>query len=180
MEKLEILIVEDKKNHLADAKEFFSERENIVNVAYATNLQEAENQLNQTNYGAVISDIFFPTGLNKKENQIKVNGLYQRLKEVINELKEEASNYLGYVNAPKEWLEGRTEAPCGIYVVEKAKEKKIPVVFNTDAFHHSDFLESVFRWAKLNEIGFVDVMGEGNPKEWKKAYVNCIAEIENI
>jgi CheY-like chemotaxis protein len=62
IQKLEILVIEDKEQHLTDAREYFATKDDEVAVTYVTTLEEAEEALAVKRFDAIISDVFFPTG----------------------------------------------------------------------------------------------------------------------
>lgn len=68
---LEILVIEDKENHIADVKNMLEKRQEAgvkINVTYVDNLEEAHELMQKVD--GVISDIFFPTKKNgTPENQ---------------------------------------------------------------------------------------------------------------
>lgn len=59
MNKIEVLIVEDREENRKAAKEYFDTRDD-VNVDFATNYNEAIEKLEKNLYAAVILDIEFP------------------------------------------------------------------------------------------------------------------------
>jgi CheY-like chemotaxis protein len=183
-EKLEILIVEDKESHLADAKEFFGkvkgEAEAEIGVAYASTLEEAEEFLDAKHYDAIISDIFFPTGKTGQENDALIAGLEKCLNKYANSWK--------YADAMKNWVEGNIPPPSGVYIAKKAVAEKIPCVFNTDTHHHGSATEPINRWSGSEECeimiidseNYKDMEGQSPRKNWKKAYAALAAMLEGM
>lgn len=75
MAKLEVLVVEDKQHHIADAQAFFATKADEVTVTYASTLQQAEEALAAKRFDGVITDVFFPTGYTDSRKQEKADGL---------------------------------------------------------------------------------------------------------
>ncbi len=72
-----LLLIEDNKKHLQDARQLLEERVAsgaIAGVDYAATFDEAMRYLTTTKYSGIMSDIFFPTsnGGNEEENGTKI------------------------------------------------------------------------------------------------------------
>jgi hypothetical protein len=184
--KLELLIIEDKERHLADAETYFGERTEIVNANYATTLDEAEQAMQEKKYDGIVTDIFFPIGKAEAENA----RLTQELASILESYTTGRAE--GVRQKFREWSQGEALAPSGVYVVLAALEKAIPVIINTDQHHHSRALSPIDDWIydAPNQNGTTVPMIENGErddydptvqpaeqKEWSKAYAGIVSII---
>ena len=171
--KLEILVIEDDEKHLADAKAYFS-RQIVagagINVTYTTNLQDTLNTLGAQNYDGIVSDIFFPSGMN--DDKEIVGGLASKLKKAINHSQK-------YANDIFNWENGYALAPLGVCIAEKRGTATF--VFCTDTFHHGNKTEPINHYAtRSNNIEVIDCgygKQEGDRKNFAEAYAIILKEI---
>lgn len=174
MEKnLEIFVIEDSEKHLADAKTYFGHQIELgarIKVSYATTLQEALNAINTQNYDGIISDIFFPSGMNDDREIVK--GLASKLMREIGY----SQKYAEDITA---WERGENLAPLGVYIAEK--RGITPFVFCTDTFHHGTKTEPVNHYAtRSNNLDIVDCgygKQEGSQKNFAEAYAIILKKI---
>lgn len=154
IKKLEILVVEDRQTHLADAKDFFSRVEG-VNVSYATTFSEAEEYLGvhcaphpycEPKVDGVITDIYLPIG---------------------NRFKGRSGD----------------EDPVGLLVAARCHMKKLPFVFCTAGYHHGakynwiNMLQRTMGWPEMVD-GSGDPYAEAEHKPWERAYKTLKEVIE--
>lgn len=60
-EKLEILVVEDQPEHLADVRAVLDSRKQYgIGADYVSNLDDTKRKLEKRNYDGILSDVFFP------------------------------------------------------------------------------------------------------------------------
>jgi len=182
---LELLVVEDNEKHLADARAYFApiEQKGIVHVTYASTLKEVldtEDNIPQ-NIQGVITDIFFPTGFVGARKKQVLNFLRDTLEErTISNDPEYTRKLMDSINS---WLKGKTIPPSGVYLayIVKMIYKGLPIVLNTDTYHHGDATQPVSTWANSKDIKLVETgKGDepGKSKDWRGAYWIIAAEIE--
>ncbi len=151
-----ILVVEDAPKHLQDAKAFFASQP--IDVDYASTLFDAENLIKSGQYGGLISDIFFPTGGDEHYREEKITALIKRIKPRIEKSREEAKKW-GSVG--DEWSVKREVAfrhlerwmgdvipPCGLHLLDACLVLDMPIVLNTDRYHHDAEVEFVLKEAQ--------------------------------
>lgn len=168
---IELLVVEDNEKHIAQARQYFDARADVVQVTYATTLAEAQVAMNTKKFEGVISDIFFPTGKSGEDDR-----------EIRRDLASKLSSR--YMDVTVEWEYGSAQPPCGIYVVEGAQERRIPVVLNTDQYHHSTRIGPVNNWNNMNAKSVRIIESEtrhdepAESKNWRDAYaaIACLCE----
>lgn len=159
-EPLEILVVEDKKHHLRDAKELFKEKIASganINVEYAINYREAKEKLKTKLYDGILSDIFFPSGSEVDET----DSLKSMLKVAQDYIEE-----LGFEGTFK------GELPHGIMVAKYALDKRISCVLITDTYHHGDKIAPINVWIgkMYNMTKIIVPLIDRSPREfdWKE------------
>lgn len=153
--EMRILVVEDNPKHLQDARIFFTSQ--LIDVDYASTLSDAENLLGSGQYEGLISDIFFPTGGDEHYREEKTTALIKRIKPRIEKSREEAKKW-GSVG--DEWSVKREVAlrhlerwtgdvvpPCGLHLLDACLVLDMPIVFNTDRYHHDAEVEYVLNEA---------------------------------
>lgn len=74
--KKQILVVEDKEQHLADARAYFGGLEGVA-ATYVSTLADAERELATGQYNGLISDVFFPMGYEGVEKQQRADALME-------------------------------------------------------------------------------------------------------
>lgn len=185
---MKILVIEDNKKHLADAKNFFnsviSSGKNIE-VEYAENYVEAQEKMKKS-FDGVISDIFFPYSNDMPWSSDIAEKCYQTLKEVIDERKNYSRRdpyaleaHMNQSMAEKKWRNGETMHPSGVLFIE---EVDLPIVFCSDMNHHAHSYADVFHYIQEKNkilIHIVDVEGDRNvfravKKRWDDAYKEFI------
>jgi hypothetical protein len=171
--KLEVLVIEDAPQHLHDAQHFF--RKNMqANITYASTYQEYRDAIAQHPFDGIITDVFFPydsspgtvPGWNKSVAESCYKSLAKTMRwyrseqlkqqediETCNKAHPSASatpgkDYGLFFTAIKAWHEGDAMHPTGMLVVKEmtVQPKKIPIVVNSDAYHHSYGFEPVYRF----------------------------------
>ena len=170
---IELLIVEDDKKHLRDAKAEVKrqiEEGAQIKAYYAKNLKEAQEYLNGQAIDVVISDVFFPSGMEKKEESRIIKHLSTLLRKAFGEFTSEFDKEKE--RAIQEWECGRELAPLGVYIAENYKG---PLVFCTSTYHHGARTEPVNVYVCKKEkigrkIGIVDDLDAGNGEAKKKKW----------
>lgn len=66
-EKYKILVVEDNPKHLDDVRGLITQRNDLIDVVYATNLSEAISTLDSQFFDGVLSDAHFPKEVGSNE-----------------------------------------------------------------------------------------------------------------
>lgn len=184
---LNLLVVEDTSEHMKNAKAFFNSKKEEVIADYASNLKEAYNYLDRVHYDGILSDMFFPSGfVNKRDNFLRKR-LANRLMQIPlargNELERirEADFLLMHAKV-RSWEAGLELAPMGIYVCDKVKIKKIPIIIVTDLDHHDIAFEPITSYhgyefdKKWPEQIIYEMIHEN--KDWQEAY-NDFLEIKS-
>ncbi len=156
--KLEILVVEDNPRYIEQARNCFrpAEEQGIARVSYAGNLAQAESLLETRVYNGIISDVFFPSGYESERDVIAKERLYGLLGgelRIRGDLKDDNAE----VN----------EFPYGVVVAAKAAALGIPVILNTDSYHHGEKSQQVHEWVMKEKINMVDI----DPSEDHKNYL---------
>ncbi len=187
---LEILVVEDDAKHLADAK---AETQKItdsglsIKADYATNLAEAIKCLESKKYDGIISDIFFPSGMEDEYDMIQ--NVAKIIEDSYGEYKSDLKKDREIADAMALWKTLNDLAPLGVHIAENYKD--VPLVFCTDTFHHGFKTQPVFNYAGKRNIIIVDyypmnmdgnMMRKSNvkavTKDWEGAYGSLIKLIE--
>lgn len=181
---LKLLIVEDNERHLSDAKEEMQRRIDAgtrVQPFYASDLKSAMDIINGNGQGlcnldGVISDVFYPTGLNEGEDRDireKLEGMFLPV----------WTHQLDISRDIKSWSRGSEIPPSGAYLAFDLIGGNIPVVLCTDGWHHGKKTQPVYSWAQENNVGFVDNnRSEDFPakkKYWTESYgrlLNMVAQ----
>jgi hypothetical protein len=196
-----ILLVEDKPEHLGDARAYFAEVEakSDVKVDYATNLAEARDMIAQRDYQGVISDIFFHLG-NVEDPEAELQGLESalrtpRFENRMNEWRfREEKKYEGIKDSMTKWKNGDTLPPAGVAIAEEVIYLELPFVFNTDTFHHGDASEPIHQYNDYNkrmtqsgeesfripyvETGDRETQTSGSKKNFDLAYRKLVLDLE--
>lgn len=182
---LELLVVEDNEKHIADARAYFAsiEQKGIVQVTYASTLKEvlnAEDDIPQ-NIQGIITDIFFPTGFSGAKQKQVLTFLRDTLEEKTRSNDPKYTSKL--MDSINSWLKGKTMPPSGVYLayIVKMIHKGLPIVLNTDTYHHGDATQPVSTWATKENIQLVETgKGDkpGESKDWRGAYWIVAANIE--
>lgn len=159
---LEILVVEDDEKHLSDAQAEINKRIAsgvAINATYVTNYQEAKKQMSERKFDGIISDIFFPSGMEKDESlrqeayallagsiERQIEGNVRDIEETnfsytresqIREQKRIREDCLAKLReVTSEWMEGNSLAPYGALIAQIATKMKIPTVLCTSGHHH--------------------------------------------
>ena len=142
--KIELLVVEDKPHHLADARELFNERIKngiALKVDYSTNYEGAERNMENIQYDGIISDIFFP-------NRNKERDIF-----AIKTILKKGEEYSGKADFDMIF---KDELPYGILVGELALKKEIHLVLITDTYHHGNKTEPINGWASATQVPLID------------------------
>jgi hypothetical protein len=181
-EPLRLLIVEDNMKHLEDAKTEMQRRIEAgtkFEPFYASTLRDARAIVEEAfksprHIDGVITDIFYPTGIEDDRN-------------IRFSLKEMFRSWENNYRAPRiwqevlRWSEGTSMPPSGAYLASELRGKNVPVVLCTDGWHHGDAIQSAYSWASENEIGFVDNNKSDerltDKKYWGEAYCKLINQI---
>lgn len=179
--KLEILIVEDNDNHLADALNEAKKQEN-TNVDVARDLSGYYSLISKKQYDAIITDIFFPSDAKKPWDNLASNLVWdilgRKFCEQHSDFYRSGDEKLEkmYEMVRDDWMDGKEIPPSGVIVADRAKKAGIPVVFCTDTYHHGIKTQPVSYYAIENHICMIDGYEEGNRdgnvshKNWKKAF----------
>ena len=146
MKKMSILVIEDKLQHLEDAKRFLNGRIKsgvAIQVDYAMNYKEAKQQLEKGSYDGILSDVFLP-----KEVDADIVNL---------------ENVLGrqFDNTSDEW-------PYGVLIGEYALANGIPIVLITDLNHHGGKIKVIGSWTYKTDVVLVD--NDNTKKSWLEGY----------
>jgi hypothetical protein len=151
-----ILVIEDNKKHIADAKEFFKEVQDW-DITYATNYEEASEimfedrnkfERRKGNLDGIISDIYFPLNSMQKFNH--------------------------------------SEDPIGVRVKIESEKLGIPCVLNTAGYHHGAKYEWIASLAYFQKWKIIDVEpidpskeDEEDYKNWRDAYEELKYKIDD-
>jgi len=158
---LEILVVEDTLENMEVARSYFDQRKDIA-VGYVTNYDQAMKKLEDKKYDGVITDLFMPE---KEEGNdpFFLRDFYMKLYETIYQDigRSEYGRYLDRVlnccyELREEIFSKKGNAPLGILIAEKAKEKEIPYVIATSLFHHNNLAEPAFYYIRHELRGLVE------------------------
>jgi hypothetical protein len=179
---LDILLIEDNDSHLADARAEVQRRVTSgekIQVDTARDLFGYFNTIKSKNYHGIVSDIFFPTSIEKPWENL-ANILVWDI--MGKEYCEKRTDWYRCGDEWKEkilktvrddWMDGKHIPPAGIVIADEAMKKGIPIVFCTDTYHHGTQTQPVFEYAQSNRITIIDcAAGEGNSnhKNWKGAF----------
>lgn len=185
---LDILIVEDENENIADAQREMQRRVDLganIRLEYARNLREALEKVRSVRYGGVISDVFFPSGMDDQEDHDVRFNLSLTLLGISN----------GFPSRITEWVQTwklpHIIAPLGVSLAEHFNDKesgliKEPAfVFCTSTYHHGDRTELVGSYSRRNWIPFVDASelsqtgrdSEAPKKHWDTAYETMLREL---
>jgi len=182
--KLEILVIEDNESHLADAKAEVQRRidsgENI-NVEYVRDLHGYFALKDQgRTFDGIVSDIFFPTDLEKPYDNLANNLVWDVFGRDY--VEKHADDYLSgderrekmFKLVQDGWMDGEEIPPTGIVIADRAMKEGVPIVICTDTYHHGTKTQPVYDYAMNNRIHVVDSYdaGEGHDshKDWEKAF----------
>ncbi|MCK5415890.1 hypothetical protein KAI92_00515 [Candidatus Parcubacteria bacterium] len=181
MQEKRLLIIEDKPQHLADAKIAAQKAISaglITDVDYASTFDEAMNCLKTKTYHGIVSDIFFPRDNEKEDGDKYITGwcstftsichdeLFPFLREPNSILDEKSFNYY------RDWKEGKEMHPSGVVMVLEAHDRGIPIVLCTDTYHHGIKTQVIFAWNKTTIIDCYlddDKLLHAEKKHWNRA-----------
>lgn len=160
---LEILVVEDNPAHLLMAREEVKRRLSggaQINVDFATYSDEATRLLQTKTYSAIVSDIFIPSFYDES-GAPKVTEEDRAL--CYNLIPKSDYTDYSYLNrVTRAWMKEQHFPPLGMKVAEECLKQKLPVVFCTDRYHHSDLVEPVCGFSR-----------EGNSAKRKILLIDC-------
>ena len=144
---LEILLIEDTPNHLADAR---ATAESLVasgkrmHVTYVSTLQDAKDILAEREYDGIITDLFFPTGV-ESDMGLRFEIIGKPL--VRSTIEDDYNQQMArgqlprYELAADEWMIRGATPPSGVLIADYAVEHRIPAVVCTAANHHGYAVE---------------------------------------
>jgi len=183
---LELLCIEDKEEHKANAEQFFgSLGTKAPTIQYASTLQEAtrlickyDGQNDCFVKPSILTDIFFPTGSAEKGDREYRDDLAAELDNVRYDNRTPQ-------NAP--WVtDVSLPPPSGIYVVMHSVGRRMPALMVTDQSHHAKQCNPVTEWirkfreGKDFQPGIVgNYQGTGS-KDWEGAYTLLVARREGV
>ncbi|MBS3146629.1 hypothetical protein J4471_02940 [Candidatus Woesearchaeota archaeon] len=201
--KLEILIVDDDEKHLADAQAEINKRiisGAAINVTYAKNYSESSTQMSERRFDGIISDIFFPSGVEDDEflreqlyillqehieSQAEFHGYFACFADTEEKREEQVVLLRKLRDSTIEWVCGRSLAPYGLLVAQIAHETKIPVVLCTSGHHHGSKIAPVAEAVKKYRVYVIDrIINDEKDylnfeKESEKNWTKAIEELLN-
>jgi hypothetical protein len=173
---LELLIVEDNKQHLEDAKRYFEHpcRKAVISIHYASTLNHAEQLMSERKYDGIITDVFFP---------MNIAGEEERKLEILELIDPEHEfRHSSSAHEINRWMSGERNPPSGVIVAKQALESGVPVVLCTDIYHHDAAMSPVTSWVRKAkqriEIVDIDSQNLDRKKDWQLAYAKTVGVIE--
>lgn len=185
---IKLLLVEDDDKHFEDAQAEIARRKDNgarIEVDTARNLAQGLELLDGM-YDAIISDIFFDSGL----DETRTKEILQKLEKVLRPHLDkdfhgkwwDGKAYDLMNESINKWASGKTQAPLGVYLALQ-KTEKTPFVFCTNTHHHNVNNEPIHRYRLSSNLDMADrcdnyisppmdnyVGKEHWPKLWSEAY----------
>ncbi|MFC1645296.1 hypothetical protein ACFL08_04690 [Patescibacteria group bacterium] len=170
-DQVHILIIEDKQNHLENARLTSQEiagsdllriADIQISVDFATNYVEAIELMSANCYDGIVSDIFFPYSNEREWDEEIKNKCFSELeKYYLGFIKTQAFNY---VHAMHNWMERSSLHPTGLVIAIEAVNRNIPFIFCSDTYHHGLCTQPVCDWGRERKMAEI-VDSEGLEKE---------------
>lgn len=168
--KIEILVVEDKEEHLKDAKELFNEFGSIININtdFVKSYSETQKKLTAKTYDGILSDVFLPTESEEHFSKLKPimgdveTSIHFEPKDTQKFEKKCYGNKTNYLFDFKEIGKNDSkrlfgdELPYGIMIAKYALKNELPIVLITDTYHHGEKTEPICMWARGKSIPLID------------------------
>lgn len=101
----------------------------------------------------------------------------EQIEEYRASAQDKTKHYRGIVEG---WAKEERASPYGVFVAMLAKEKGVPVVFNTDVTGHGSDILPVTKWADANGMYAVKTKTDetGGTKDWRMAHLSLVMRIE--
>lgn len=179
-----ILVVEDGEGHRRDAETFFKGLEEHVEVTYVACYREGEREITKfemgkTDYDGAIFDIYMPQAGRDLEEEAHFTQSAEKAKAEGKTIEEDgARRILENIRLCSTEL-----IPGGLGLTLLARKVGLPSVMCTAGYHHGaryEWICGLSRDLSLGKIvdGCADLVGEGEHKQWGKAYEALVKEME--
>lgn len=168
--KLEkILVIEDNKKHLEDAKKYLADKN--VEVLYASTMQEAKElykeEVQDMEAVDALNDQLDEGNINKDEYSKKYAKTIRyeaRVDGIISDIYFPLTDTAPY-DKPE---------PIGVQIALEAKQLGIPCVLNTAGYHHGTKYEWICQLARSQKWPLIDASQDRNKeadtKNWDRAW----------